>query len=392
MQRFSANYIYTNAGDPIRNGIVEVDDSGAIVDIINPLGQEKEYSSTEFHNGIIVPGFVNAHCHTELSQLKGAIKSDRGLAGFVDQIRNFRLKGIAIDQVQIADAINEMHRQGIVAVADICNTTHSFSAKQNSKVQFVNFVEVLGLDPANANYLFDRALAIKGIAGEFLQQESILSPHSVYTLSNKLWQLLSGQLMHNEIVSIHFAESKQEFDLIERREGELAKNYANWSLPINSLPNGNHVDIVKKYIPKNTRVLFVHNTFIKEAEALALSNHYQKACFVICPTSNLFIENVLPNVEMLTKNGLSIAIGTDSLASTNTLSMLEQINVILNQFRSISFTQALSWATINGAKALGLHSELGTIEIGKKPGLNLISPFDFATMKPKPTSKVRRLV
>jgi cytosine/adenosine deaminase-related metal-dependent hydrolase len=392
MRRFSANYIYTNTGDPIRNGVVEVDDNGVIVDIINPLGNEKEYSSTEFHNGVIVPGFVNAHCHTELSHLKGKISRENGLAGFVNQIRNHRLEGLSTEEAPIIDAIDEMHRQGIVAIADICNTSDSFLAKRNGKIRFVNLVEVLGLDPENASNLIERAKALKGIIDQELLQESFITPHSVYTLSNELWQLLSADLTHSGIVSIHFAESKQEFDIIEESGGAIAENFIAWGLPTNSLPAGNHIDIVKKFISQSAQILFIHNTFLKECDAIELSMHFRNAHFVACPSSNLFIENTLPNIKMLADLGLSIAVGTDSLASTHTLSMLDQINVILNHFPSISFNESLAWATINGAKALRLEKEYGTIELGKKPGLNLISPFDFQNMRPKPMSKVRRLV
>ena len=187
MRRFSANYVYTNAGLPIRNGVIGVNDEGVIVEIIDHKGQEKEYAHTEFRNGIIVPGFVNAHCHTELSMLKEQVTPKTGLADFVNQIRNSRLGGLNADENSICNALDEIRRTGTVALADICNTTHSYTAKQQSQIGFVNFVEVLGLDNEKAQQVMDRAMDTKRKLSQLLGSKNFLTPHSVYALSTKLW-------------------------------------------------------------------------------------------------------------------------------------------------------------------------------------------------------------
>lgn len=392
MRRFSANYIYTNCGKPIRNGVVGVDDNGVVVEIIDHKGQEKEYAHTEFRNGIIVPGFVNAHCHTELSHLKGKIDQGTGLANFVDQIRNSRLAGDIIDDKPIQDAIADMNRQGIVAVADICNATDSFFAKQNSKIRFVNLIEVLGLDKSKAEIILEKARITKQIAEETLNVPAFLTPHSFYSLSTSLLKLLMEETKHNPIVSTHFAESREEELFTIMQKGKLAQNYQNWNLPVDDAPAGKLIDLAKRYLASEAKILFVHNTFLSDKEARELKRYFPKAFFVLCPASNLYIEKTLPNIPMLVNEGLKIALGTDSLASSTTLSILEQIRIIQENFPLISFPKVLEWATVNGAEALGFENEVGTIELGKSPGLNLITPFDFANCKLKANSRVLKLV
>ena len=392
MRRFSANYIYTNNGNPIRNGIVGVNDRGVIVEIIDHKGQEKEWAHTEFRNGIIVPGFVNAHCHTELSHLKGRIEPETGLADFVSQIRNVRLAGEVMEGRPIVDAIADLHRHGTIAVADICNTTDSFSAKSNSKIRFANLIEVLGIDPHKADQIIEKLRVIQQLGNQQPSCGCFLTPHSVYSLSSKLWEILSLAMDDNQIVSIHFAESREEELFTQNRTGSIYQNYTRWGLPVGEAPKGNPVDIVKKYIPRKARILFVHNTFLEKQQAIELSTFYSNSTFVLCPSSNLYIEKTLPNVPMFMELGLQIALGTDSLASSPTLSVLDQMQILLNNFPQIPFTSILEWATINGAKALGLDKEIGSIELGKSPGLNLITPFDFAAGKPKRNSRVLRLV
>jgi len=392
MHRFSANYVFPVSGKPIRNGIVGVNNDGKVVEVINPQGDRAELASTEFHNGVIVPGFINAHCHTELSHFKGKTKPETGLAGFVEQVRRLRIENSDDSEVFIQRALNDMHRLGTVAVADICNTSDSFFAKQSSSICFANLIEVLGLDPEKADLIIERAQFLRDIPGLKPSDYSCITPHSTYTLSEELWNLLQKEVENNKLISIHFAESRQEEIFTQQKQGELAQTFTSWGLPIGSVPSLTPADIVAKYLHANSSILLVHNTFLNMEDAVTLGRRFSKLTFVLCPASNLFIEGKLPDVRMIRKLAGSIALGTDSLASSGTLSVFEQMQIISEYFPEIPFSEVLSWATINGAKALRFDDEIGSIDVGKSPGLNLISPFDFTNMKPFPNSRVKRLV
>ena len=90
MKKISAQYIFTNAGKPLKRGIIKTDDNGVILEVEDTGGLNEERRSVEFYNGVIVPGFVNCHCHLELSHLRGLAKKGSGLSEFIHQVRSTR--------------------------------------------------------------------------------------------------------------------------------------------------------------------------------------------------------------------------------------------------------------------------------------------------------------
>jgi cytosine/adenosine deaminase-related metal-dependent hydrolase len=112
----------------------------------------------------------------------------------------------------------------------------------------------------------------------------------------------------------------------------------------------------------------------------------------VCPNSNIFIENEIPPLKLLIQEGCKIVIGTDSLASNNKLSILEELKTLHLNFPEVLMEDLICWATLNGARALGMEDEFGVIESGKKPGLLLIQDVDLINMKLLPASYVTRLI
>ncbi|MFC2138814.1 amidohydrolase family protein [Bacteroidota bacterium] len=138
-------------------------------------------------------------------------------------------------------------------------------------------------------------------------------------------------------------------------------------------------------------MLFIHNIFTSEEDMQYLNDYLEKIYWVLCPNSNLYIENKLPRVDLIRRYSNNIAIGTDSLSSNHKLSVLEEIKTISKAFPSISLEELISWATINGAKALGIDDKYGSIEIGKNPGLNLIKSLDLSNLNLTDNSQVEVL-
>lgn len=392
MHRFSANYIFPINGKPIRNGIVVLDNNNVVVDIVDPKGSEKEYESMEFYNGVIVPGFINSHCHIELSHLKGKLKQSDGIAGFVSQIRSLRIADDFDITNSITQSISTLEKNGTVAVGDICNTNDTFNAKLKSDIYFHNFIELFGLNSSEADGKMVSAFKIFESVYQSKGSKSI-TPHSTYSISDDLWRLINNELgKSSSLVSIHYGESLQEYQILKDRSGQLAENFSALKFQI-KLPNcATPLEVVERFIPKTSKILFIHNTFSSREEVVELMKHFDEPFFVLCPSSNLFIEGKLPDLQMLNELGANLAIGTDSLASSDTLSVFDQVQILLDKFPAVSFTEAIKWATLNGAKALSIDSVYGSFEIGKTPGLNLITDFDFNLMKPTAKSRVKRLV
>lgn len=393
MRRYSANYIFPVSNAPIKNGIIEVDDEGEIVSIINPGSSFKEIHSTEFHNGIIVPGFVNAHCHLELSHLLGRVPQKQGIANFIKAVTEERLKFQDSTQKTIANAIKEMELTGTVAVGDICNTADTLSLKVKSGLFFHNFIEVFGVNPNNSDKVFDHAYTIRDHFSVHFPNSTSITPHSTYSLSKNLWNKVSNEINASEMpVSIHFAESLPEYEFLRTGSGPIFDRYKQLNILFETMSGSSPLDVIFNQVDSGKDLLLIHNTFASIDELLRINSHYSKVTFVTCPESNIYIEDTLPALTAMNKAGLRLAIGTDSLASASTLSMLYHINLLLDNFKDISFADILKWATLNGAEALNVESRFGSFDVGKKPGLNLISDFDFNSMRPTSRSRVTRLV
>ncbi len=389
IRRFAANYVFPVDEAPIKNGIVEVDEQGSILSVYAPSNPDALHS-TEFHNGAIVPGFVNAHCHLELSHMHGRIAKGLGLTEFVRHIGQQRQAPAEQITQAIDNAIGQMHQTGTVAVADICNTTHTLRTKQQSDIAFRNLVEVFGIHADEAQKAYTNALTTHKAFAAAQFTDTAIAPHAPYSVSDRLWQLLQPHL--HGLTSIHLGECQAEYELLEHSRGDLynrySRAYSSYSTPAGGSPEG----VVERNMPTNCTPLLVHCTYAQPQRLKALSQRFAQTTVVTCPESNLYLEGRLPNLPEWQQLGLRIAIGTDSLASASTLSMLHNINLILNTFPTLHFVDVLRWATLNGAKALRFDTQLGSLSIGKRPGLCLIDHFDFTHLRPTAQSGVRKLM
>ncbi|RYZ97302.1 MAG: amidohydrolase, partial [Sphingobacteriaceae bacterium] len=143
-------------------------------------------------------------------------------------------------------------------------------------------------------------------------------------------------------------------------------------------------------LTNNQEVLLVHNTCTNLKDIYFIKRFDRRIHWCFCPNANIYIEKRLPKINLFLDQGFNITLGTDSLASNSKLCILSEMRVIQQKFPAISTATLLKWATVNGAEYLGLDENIGTIEPGKTPGLNLITGLD--DMKITPDTKVRRLV
>ncbi|MBN2757768.1 MAG: amidohydrolase family protein, partial [Bacteroidales bacterium] len=221
IRKISAHYVFPVSSSPIKNGIIVIDENGKILDIENPKNNFVESSGLEFYNGILVPGFVNTHCHIELSHLKGKIKEKTGLPDFASQISNIRItdEEIIKEAIKLADKVMEL--SGIVAVGDISNTNFSFETKQKSKIKYHTFLEVFSMDENKAEFVFEKALKLK-FELENLNLSSSIVPHAPYSVSDKLFELIKNESVDSgKTITIHNQETVFENQLFINKTGEL---------------------------------------------------------------------------------------------------------------------------------------------------------------------------
>lgn len=388
MKSFRADYVFTVCADPIKNGVVTVDDSGGIIAVSAP-GDALPDAPVENLGGIICPGFVNTHCHLELSHLKGKIDQRTGLVDFIKNVQKIRINDSseALDAAYRAD--DEMYQNGIVAVGDISNTALSIPVKDSSKLYYHNFVETFSFQPQLAQQAFQKAI---DLANEFKPRPVSVTPHAPYSVSKELFKLIRRYCGENQnILSMHNQECDDENKFYRYKQGSFLDLYASFGIDISHFKPlaRNSLQSVIPLLSDEQPVLLVHNTCtnLKDIYFVKRFDHNIFWCF--CPNANLYIENKLPKVELFVGQGYPITLGTDSLASNTSLSILNEMRVLQENFPALSTETIITWATLNGAKFLGINDEKGTIEAGKKPGLNLITGLDGLRITPE--TKVRRL-
>ncbi len=381
MRKISATYIIDGIENSIKDGILILDNSNKVLDLINPQTLYYQIDDIEKYNGIICPGFVNNHCHTELSFLKNKIEKKTGLNNFISALEIERKKFIAQDTIEesIHEADKFMQEQGIVAVADICNSLDSVNVKKRSSLLYHSFVEVFGSDIEKADSIFkiseSKFKTLKNVS-----YNSSIIPHSMYSLSENLFKnILNWQRENNSITSIHFMESEDEVEFFMEHSGKIIERTRSYKIEPQqfSSVSGRPSEFVDNAVDKSLSSLFVHNTYISEIDIKNIQKTLTNAWFCLCPNANLYIENRFPNITLIEKYSEKITIGTDSLASNSRLSILEEIKTIQKHFPEITTPKLIRWATYNGAEFLGITNQFGSFAKGTLPGVNLIKCSDL---------------
>jgi len=391
MKRFSAQFIITNSQSKIKRGVITTDDDGTIISVDDKLIDVNEEHSVEYHNGIIVPGFVNCHCHIELSHMKGAIQPGGSLGSFLTKVNNTRAAEYDTIISSATTADSYMYKEGVSLCGDICNTSNTFNIKKESKIKYINFIEVFGIDPEKAEIRMKEGVKVSEAAEEMKLPWSFV-PHSCYSMSQTLFHLIREKSKKNRVTTIHFMESAGEKKFIEKHSGELMEAYRKSGfIPPRLEMAKDHIDAILNEVTSSGNLMLVHNTFADSLIIKALKKR-GNLYWCVCPNSNIYIENTLPPLDLLINEGCEIVIGTDSLASNTKLSIIGELITLQQHFPRLSLEDLIRWATINGARALDEDDKFGKIEAGKKPGLLLIQNVDLINMKLLPDSFVTRLI
>ncbi len=370
-----------------------VDGNNRIADVL-PSNALDLPESVEKYEGIICPGFVNAHCHLELSHMKGVLPEGTGLDGFIGGIVAQReAEWDALQQAQIA-ADNAMWEAGIQAVGDICNNDSTIETKRKSRLRYHSFIELLGINPSSAELTMQRGIDLAESYREKNLAASVV-PHASYSVSAKLLNLISEYASRNGTpISIHNQETKSEDEMFVQGTGSLLEKLRSLGIPMQFFEPTKQTALrsILPLLPQSKPILFVHNTFTTVDEMAWANANNNALLWCTCPSANLYIEGLVPDVAKWLKCGSTICIGTDSLASNHQLSILEELRLLAQHCPTISFDNLLQIATLNGARALGLEKETGTLEKSKMPGVVLIQNVDLENPRISSTTTVNRLV
>lgn len=378
--RIAASFVYTlDATEPIRNGYVEYEDDGTVT----AVGKCEDISSeAHFHDGALVPGFVNAHCHVELSHLHGKFRKGTGMAGFIDQINELRdWAGRDVKSALVKDWMDKMWADGVSAMADISNDDSSFDVKSQHPMYTRTFLEVFGSEPHMCEGVMADVKALNDVADK-AGIDAAPTPHSCYTMSPQLLSASAAAGLEKGFLSYHSQESQEEEDLLISGSGAMYENRKRSGM---STPPVTGESSLKYFIdrlaaakpaPYDEHVLLVHNVCLSQDDIDAARKVMNHVYWAVCPLSNIFIHNALPPISLMRANGLDIMVGTDSLSSNDDLDMVKELYCLHDNFKEVPMTELLVWACLNGARFLSKDDVLGTLTPGKKPGLVFIDKLD----------------
>ena len=377
IRRIAASYVYTLDAGTIKNGFVEYDDAdGTIIS----TGECSE--GDDIISGALVPGFVNAHCHVELSHLHGKFRKGTGMAGFIDQINELRDWAGRETKIELTRRwMDKMWNDGVSAMADISNDDSSFEVKKSHPLYTRTFLEVFGSEPEMCEGVMSDVMKLNETASAY-GIDAAPTPHSCYTMSPQLLSASAAAGLKSGFLSYHSQESQEEEDLLMTGTGAMYENRKRSGM---STPPVTGESSLKYFLdrlaaacpaPYDQNILLVHNVCLKQDDIDALKKVMKNPFFAICPLSNIFIHNALPPVELMRKNGLAIAVGTDSLSSNDDLDMVKELACLHEAFPEVPMSEMLEWACLNGARFLGKEDELGSFAPGKRPGIVLVKDID----------------
>jgi len=422
MRKFKADYLFTGKEMAEEGSVLVTNDQGAVETIL-PAAEAGE--NIESLAGLLTPGFVNCHCHLELSHMKGVLPERTGLVDFLLSV--IRGRGVTStgnspgspgsSPAGILNAItaaeDSMLHNGIVAVGDICNTTLTLPQKAQGRLFYHNFIETMGFIEHTAS---DRYAASLDLFKDFAEAYTLpieansLVPHAPYSVSPRLFQLIAN-FPGNHLLTIHNQESPAENLFSQTGQGDFLRLYQGLGLDT-SFFKGFGTRSMAAYLPyfhRNQTLLLVHNVDTAgedlqwwsewrdsqnrlspdaprtrpdnpgshnpgpdQAGPGTASRGVPNIFFCLCPNANRYISGQLPDVELLLRHDCDIVLGTDSLASNHQLDILEEMKTLQSFFPDLSTATLLQWATSSGAKALQLDTVLGSFEPGKQPGVVLI--------------------
>ena len=376
MTRYHARWVLPIASPPLRDGTV-VEQEGRITYVGSrkdaPLGGD----DIDLGDVMLLPGLVNAHCHLELTAMRGFLD---GL-GFREWIVRLTMARRAVltpdmllDSARLG--VDEGLQFGITTFADTGDTGAGFDAMLERGVRGLCYREVFGLDPAHCD---EAVAALDAKVAEMQERATSLvgvgvSPHAPYTVSDALFLATAALARARKLpVAVHIAESEAESLLVERASGEFAE--ALRARGIDVFPRARTpIALLESLGVLDAHALLIHCVRVDAEDIGAIARN---DCAVAhCPASNAKLGHGIAPLAALLAAGVRVGVGSDSVASNDRMDLLGEARLASlfatareERHDALAAKCALELATLGGARALGLDDEIGTLEVGKAADL-----------------------
>ncbi|MEP6508541.1 MAG: amidohydrolase family protein [Gemmatimonadales bacterium] len=379
MKRYRARWVVPVTQPPIENGCVVADD-GCIV-YVGAIDDAPEGEDHDFGDAVILPGLINAHTHLELTSMRGFLE-DLCFNDWIDRLRSSRKEALTDDMLidSARYGIVEGLESGITTYADTCATGFVMIAMLEMGVRGIMFQETFGSGPEQCDASI-KALRARVAELAPLQTDLVklgISPHAPYTVSDALYKASADFAKEDGwLMGLHIAESASEQELVCSGTGAFAEEWRERDLEI-KIRGRSPVEVLEKTGCLDTSPLLIHAVRLDANDIATIAAH--NCTIAHCPASNAkFGHGIAPLAEYL-EAGLSVGLGSDSVASNNRMDILEEARLAVLFQRAVRRSEtvipahtALELATIGGARALRMDDRVGSLEVGKDADLSVFS-------------------
>jgi len=369
--RYHARWVLPITQPPIENGTV-VESDGLII-YVGPRAGAPPGEDHDLGESILLPGLVNTHTHLELTAMRGFLE-DLCFSDWIDKLRESRNE--MMDREALLDSarlgIVEGVEAGITTYADTCSSGVVMEAMREAGVRGIMYQEVFGPDPTQAE------IAMRELEGWVvtlrLEQTELVtlgvSPHAPYTVSDPLYDAAARFANSRQLpLAMHIAESEPEFELVVRGKGDFSERWQRRSIAVSPRARS-PIALLEDRGALERGPLLIHcvRVDVDDIEIMA-----RRSCSVAhCPASNAKFGHGIAPLLPLMAAGIRVGIGSDSVASNNRMDILDEarLSVLIHRAATrrhdaFGAHDALQLATIGGARALGIASRVGSLEVGK---------------------------
>ena len=390
MLRIRAQFVHPVTAPPIEDGAVLVDDRGTIA-AVGPnlvVPTRPGARQLEFPDARLLPGLVNTHTHLELTHLAGK-NAEREFAAWIRTLRALKDATTPEEFSRSAEqGVRDAWAAGVTCVADTGSTGAPLEALARLGGRGIYYQEVFGPDPAQCAASMaelERALArLSPLASSPLSLG--VSPHAPYTVSEPLYRAVADLARRERWpLAMHLAESRAETELVRDGSGAFADALRARGFAVRA----QHCSPVQYLLrlgvlQRATGWLCIHGVQVDGPDIDVLRD--AGVAVAHCPRSNRVHGHGTAPLAAFRRAGLPVGLGTDSVVSVGDSSLLAEATAA-----ALDGEDALRMLTIEGARALGLEREIGSLEVGKQADL-AVFPSTILHRPPPPSSALLTLV